>query len=923
MITGADGAPLPAAPTERRSGGMPPGPSGPHPQSPRQEAVAAAAADAARQAGEIGAHVDLVTTAFDRIKKSELHADATAVQRLQTEVTTEREQLLADVVSWERDRSRDLSAALISEAERIAPGMASAPWDAGNTDVPIAPADAVRIGTITIGRSTVPGLLPVSHGWAVDGAAVRDVLESTVLRLLAQTPLHHLQIVHFDPSISGLLSRLLPLRQAVPTAFPSSIHETGSLTTRLAVALSDVAANRETVGAQGGTSLVDLWRSGHPTGRFTIIVVSDYPYGIDAAANEALARLAAVGPAGGVFLLVERSRVHKPADRVDPTVLLRRLLPVSVESGYATTPSWPAPLAVDPPAGIDEIRSILRTAGDAAAANQGPVVPLESILAEDLARPWRHSSLHSIDALIGRSTTRELTVSLRTANPPHPNLLIGGAVGQGKSNLLLAIIYSLAVRYPPDELEFILLDFKRGLEFTRFDARADGTGWLPHATYLSLESDLDFGLALLRHVVDQMTQRVALFKSVAVSDFDGYRIRSGEGLPRLVLVIDEFHELFHGDDGGHEATALLESLARLGRAHGIHVILSSQTVSGIGALATKADAIFSQFPIRMSLKNTVGESQAILSPENRAAAQLTYRGEIVLNTNYGHDPEGSNTIGISAHVDTDRFSDVQLDLWRRGHGNRPQVFIGSSFATPPSNSHDDWTLRLGLPIAIGTEPVSVRLTDDVDQSVVVLGTDERLVAAVLVAALRSVSATTAVVTILNGLGDDLPPTFDLLSTAGPATALVVPRSKIRDHLLTMTSQRSDHEGPELVIALALQRVPELGTPDPAAPDDDIVIEFSAYPPTPRDRLCDLATNGAVGGRFLIGWWPSGSAADRDLGYGRPGTMATVLAGAGPDDHHSVGGPFARPPTSYPRIVVAQRTQPNAVTAVPFDPEGAW
>ena len=76
-------------------------------------------------------------------------------------------------------------------------------------------------------------------------------------------------------------------------------------------------------------------------------------------------------------------------------------------------------------------------------------------------------------------------------------------------------------------------------------------------------------------------------------------------MPRVVLIIDEFHVLFEGSDAEVENAVLyLTKLAKQGRAYGIHLLLASQTISGVSALSTKVDAIFAQFPLRMSLKNT-------------------------------------------------------------------------------------------------------------------------------------------------------------------------------------------------------------------------------------------------------------------------------------------------------------------------------
>ena len=53
-------------------------------------------------------------------------------------------------------------------------------------------------------------------------------------------------------------------------------------------------------------------------------------------------------------------------------------------------------------------------------------------------------------------------------------------------------------------------------------------------------------------------------------------------MPRTLLVIDEFQELFVDDDKvSQDASLLLDRLVRQGRAFGMHVLLGSQTLGGL------------------------------------------------------------------------------------------------------------------------------------------------------------------------------------------------------------------------------------------------------------------------------------------------------------------------------------------------------
>ena len=65
---------------------------------------------------------------------------------------------------------------------------------------------------------------------------------------------------------------------------------------------------------------------------------------------------------------------------------------------------------------------------------------------------------------------------MRLGKGTSQHVLISGKTGSGKSTLLNAMITNLALRYSPDELEFYLIDFKKGVEFKAYAALN-----LPHA----------------------------------------------------------------------------------------------------------------------------------------------------------------------------------------------------------------------------------------------------------------------------------------------------------------------------------------------------------------------------------------------------------------------------------------------------------
>src|SRR6202008_252043 len=96
--------------------------------------------------------------------------------------------------------------------------------------------------------------------------------------------------------------------------------------------------------------------------------------------------------------------------------------------------------------------------------------------------------------------------------------LIAGKTGSGKSTLLHALVTNLAMWYSPDEVEFYLVDFKKGVEFKTY-----ATNELPHARAIAVESDREFGLSVLQRIDAELSRRGELFRRAGVQDLASYR----------------------------------------------------------------------------------------------------------------------------------------------------------------------------------------------------------------------------------------------------------------------------------------------------------------------------------------------------------------------------------------------------------------
>lgn len=281
------------------------------------------------------------------------------------------------------------------------------------------------------------------------------------------------------------------------------------------------------------------------------------------------------------------------------------------------------PLEMDEPPAAEMFGRIVRLAGELARSVKRVEVPFERVMPSEDAY-WTSSSRAGLDIPIGRAGATKLQ-HLRLGKGTSQHVLVAGKTGSGKSSLLHALITNASLHYTPDEIEFYLIDFKKGVEF-----KAYATGRLPHARVIAIESDREFGVSVLQRLDDLLKERGDLFRRAGVQDLASYRDAvPNDALPRVLLVIDEFQEFFTDEDTlSQQAALLLDRLIRQGRAFGVHVLLGSQTLAGAYTLARST---LGQIAVRIALQCSETDSHLILSEDNTAARLLTRPGEAIYN----------------------------------------------------------------------------------------------------------------------------------------------------------------------------------------------------------------------------------------------------------------------------------------------------
>ncbi len=362
---------------------------------------------------------------------------------------------------------------------------------------------------------------------------------------------------------------------------------------------------------------------------------------------------------------------------------------------------------------------------------------------------WSHSSADGIDLPIGRAGAARLQF-LRLGRGTSQHMLVAGKTGSGKSTLLHILITNLAMHYSPDEIQFYLVDFKKGVEFRTYAANR-----LPHARVVAIESDREFGLSVLERLDEILQERGDLFRERGVQDVPSYRKQfPQEAMPRLLLLVDEFQEFFVAEDRvSARASLLLDRLVRQGRAFGIHVLLGSQTLGGAYSLARST---MGQIAVRIALQCSENDAHLILSEDNSAARLLARPGEAIYNDANGM-VQGNHQFQIAWLDDARREEAIRTMLAIPGAADRADysmvVFEGNVPPTAelcgPMNAYlsmsEDATRRptetvtiwLGEPVAIAA-PTCVELRRASGQNLLIIGQDENQVDSLLAYAALSI-----------------------------------------------------------------------------------------------------------------------------------------------------------------------------------------
>lgn len=578
-----------------------------------------------------------------------------------------------------------LKTLLANQPAPVAAGWNNERWQVWKADTS-SEEELIRIGELADEGFCLPACVPFigrgktvilqSRGETVEmGVAL---LQSLVIRTALMLP-HQSRYTLVDPAGHGIA---FPMRRYLPQVQ----ENTGDVRRDLDQVIAEIQRIIQTYLDASVTSFERVKQDVRINERFHFVFAADFPNQYDRRAIEALQNIGNTGSVAGVYLFIHYNQDYElPRDMSMDG--FKNSFFFDVESDGGTFTDLNLSLHTDSAPSPDLQKELFIKLKEAKPPERK--LDWDSLVGIPRSDWWQKKSQEIIKTPIGAyggTDKLNLWFGVNDAGIPCAHGMLGAMTGAGKSNLYHVLICGLAVRYSPEELRLYLIDGKDGVEFQPYRD-------LPHAEVVSLRSSPELSRSVLAELIAEKERRNSAFTRAGVNDYVSYRARGEpEGrIPRILLLVDEYQELFEGDREGIASNFLLQ-LAQQGRSAGIHMLLASQRFGAPGMLHQVA--IFGNIHLRLAMKMAKADVEALTEFGRRGKALITtcdLPGKIVVNDQAGDD--NANVAGKVAYLDPaygDELLQALIDKAKSLPGESlPQrvVFDGKAQPVPLENPH--------------------------------------------------------------------------------------------------------------------------------------------------------------------------------------------------------------------------------------------
>ena len=236
-----------------------------------------------------------------------------------------------------------------------------------------------------------------------------------------------------------------------------------------------------------------------------------------------------------------------------------------------------------------------------------------------------------------------------------PHGLVAGNTNSGKSVFINVMLISLLYKNTPNELRLILIDPKK-VEFSYYTN-------IPHLA-TPVITDPKKASPVFKWVCEEMDRRFLLFVEYRVRNIKGYnelmKKNGNKILPRIVVVIDELHDLMLV--AGSEIESYIMRLGAKARAAGIHVIMGTQRPSTDVVKGSLKNNIPARFAFTVS---SATDSMTII--DHGGAEKLLGRGDMLYKTEFGEERvqgayiDEEEIIAVTDYISENNVQNLLLD----------------------------------------------------------------------------------------------------------------------------------------------------------------------------------------------------------------------------------------------------------------------
>lgn len=335
---------------------------------------------------------------------------------------------------------------------------------------------------------------------------------------------------------------------------------------------------------------------------FTTLVIHDFPLGFDSTAIEALKVVITQAERCGVSVMIS----HKKTDKLESQALQLmqtsqdKFVHLSVrDNGCSITYDKNCAPAMFRPVIVNISTPYLAEVNN----KYNYKAPLDNRISKFFSPrnlPAQRSAVRGLDipfAIDEQGKLLELSIGYDICS----HGFISGTTGSGKTTLLHTLITSAIYHYSPEELELWLADYKV-TEFAPYRCNCP-----KHVRYAVAADSDEISYSIIDHIQAEIKHRAFLFAQANAKDYEIYR--KSHKLPKILIIIDEFHRMSQAAAEDPVYKNHLENVLRTARSHGIILLLCDQFLSGLRGLS---DASRKLITARIAMRNEVSDIKETL-----------------------------------------------------------------------------------------------------------------------------------------------------------------------------------------------------------------------------------------------------------------------------------------------------------------------